>query len=108
MSSNRIAVITPISHLKGIPELLKSKGHTFYLEKGTKNQVRNLILDNNINTIVCNPNQQTYKIDKELLENTSVKIINSCSTGLNHIDLDYCAKNNIEIQCHKNDYELIN
>ena len=108
MSSNRIAVITPISHLKGIPELLKSKGHTIYLEKGTKNQVRNLILDNNINTIVCNPNQQTYKIDKELLENTSVKIINSCSTGLNHIDLDYCAENNIEIQCHKNDYELIN
>ena len=108
MSNNRIAVITPVSHLKGIPELLKSKGHVFYLEKGTKSQARNLILDNNINTIVCNPNQQTYKIDKELLTDTNVKIINSCSTGLNHIDLDYCKNNNIKIQCHKNDYELIN
>ena len=29
----RIAIITPVSHLKGINELLDSKGKTFYLEK---------------------------------------------------------------------------
>ena len=104
----QIAVITPVSHLKGIVELLSSKGQVFYLEEGTKSQVRDLLLSTSIDTIVCNPNQQAYKIDKELLENTNVTTINSCSTGLNHIDLDYCKKNSIEIQCHKNDYKLIN
>ena len=104
----KIAVITPISHLRGVVELLLTKGKVFLYEKASKDSVRELLLNHNINTIVCNPNQQTYKIDKALLKETQVKIINSCSTGLNHIDLEYCKSNNIEIQCHKNDYELIN
>ena len=104
----KIAVITPVSHLKGIINLIQSKGEVFLHEEASKNQVRDLVLTHNIDTLICNPNQQTYKIDKELLENTSIKTINSCSTGLNHIDLDYCKENNIEIQCHKNDYDLIN
>tara|TARA_R110002153_G_scaffold237106_1_gene391241 strand:- start:6060 stop:6980 length:921 start_codon:yes stop_codon:yes gene_type:complete len=104
----KIAVITPVSHLDGIVELLSTKGQVFYLEMGTKDQVKDLLSSTPIDTIVCNPNQQTYKIDKELLENTQVNTINSCSTGLNHIDLDYCEESNIEIQCHKNDYKLIN
>jgi len=37
-----------------------------------------------------------------------IPLINSCSTGLNHIDVNYCNDNNIKIQCHKDDYELIN
>ena len=108
MGNNKIAVVTPVSHLDGIVELLKSKGEVFLYEDATKDKVRDVLLNLGIDTIVCNPNQQTYKIDKELLEGTSVKLINSCSTGLNHIDLEYCEKHNIEIQCHKTDYELIN
>ena len=104
----KIAVITPILHLEGVYDLLLTKGDVFLLEKGDKNQVKKLLLEKNINIIVCNPNHQNYKIDEELLNNTQVNIINSCSTGLNHIDLEYCKKNNIKIQCHKNDYELIN
>ncbi len=103
-----IAVVTPVKHLPGIPELIKSKGNAFYLEEGTKQEVRQILFSKNINVIICNPNQQTYKIDQELLEGTQIGIINSCSTGLNHIDLDYCKENNIKIQCHKTDYELIN
>jgi D-3-phosphoglycerate dehydrogenase len=104
----KIAVITPVRHLKGVVDLLQSKGDVVFYETASKEEVRGLLLQTTVDTLVCNPNQQTYKIDKELLENTSIKTINSCSTGLNHIDLDYCKKNNIEIQCHKNDYELIN
>jgi len=104
----KIAVITPVSHLKGINKLLETKGQIFYLENNpSKLEVRDLLVKEDINVIVCNPNQQSFKIDFELLNNTKVKIINSCSTGLNHIDLDYCQENNIIIQCHKNDYELI-
>ena len=104
----KIAVITPVRHLKGIETLLATKGQVVYYETADKDEVTKALLIHMIDTIVCNPNQQTYRIDKDMLEGTNVKTINSCSTGLNHIDLDYCKNNNIEIQCHKNDYQLIN
>jgi D-3-phosphoglycerate dehydrogenase len=104
----KIAVITPVSHLEGIVELLESKGNVFLYETANKLEVKQALLKHQINTIVCNPNQQTYKIDEELLGGTKVTLINTCSTGMNHIDIDYCNDNNIEIQCHKNDLELIN
>jgi len=104
----KIAVITPVKHLDGVVELLQSKGDVVFYETSTKEEVRELLLQTAIDTLVCNPNQQTYKIDKELLKDTKVKLINSCSTGLNHIDLEYCKENNIEVQCHKNDFNLIN
>ena len=104
----RIAVITPVSHLKGVLELLLTKGKIFLYEESTKNQVRELLLTHNIDTILCNPNQQTYKIDKELLEGTKVTLINTCSTGMNHIDVDYCNNNNITIYSLTKDMELIN
>lgn len=103
----KIAIITPVHHLKGIVELLSTKGQIFYLEKGTKNQVRDLLLSASIDTIVCNPNQQTYKIDKELLNGTQVSLINTCSTGMNHIDTDYCNNAGITIYSLTKDYELI-
>ena len=104
----RIAVITPVSHLKGVLELLLTKGKIFLYEESTKNQVRELLLTHNIDTILCNPNQQTYKIDKELLEGTKVTLINTCSTGMNHIDVNYCNNNNITIYSLTKDMELIN
>ena len=104
----KIAVITPVKHLDGVYELLQTKGEVYLLENGTQHQVRELLLNNPIDTIFCNPNQQSYKIDEDLLWGTNVRIINTASTGLNHIDLDYCKSMGIEIQCHKNDFELIN
>jgi len=103
-----IAVVTPVSHLDGVVELLESKGEVYFLENGTRHQVRELLLNNPIDTIFCNPNQQSYKIDEDLLWGTNVRVINTASTGLNHIDLEYCESVGIEIQCHKNDFELIN
>lgn len=104
----RIAVVTPINHLDGVLKLLTTKGKVFLLEEGSKPEVRTLLLNKNIDTILCNPNQQTYKIDKELLEGTNVNLINTCSTGMNHIDVEYCKSNGIEIYSLTNDYELIN
>lgn len=103
-----IAVITPIQHLEGLLDLIKTKGQVFLLEEGNKFQVRELLLSKNIDTILCNPNQQTYKIDKELLEGTKVNLINTCSTGMNHIDIEYCKNNNVIIYSLTKDYDLIN
>lgn len=104
----KIAVITPVKHLNGIEDLLSTKGEIFYLEEGTKSEVRDLLLKENIDTILCNPNQQTYKIDQELLDNTAVSLINTCSTGMNHINQEYCKSNGIKIYSLTQDYELIN
>jgi len=103
----KIAVITPISHLNGVLDLLHTKGEVVLHETASKEQVRNLLINNNIDTIICNPNQQTYKIDEELLQGTSVKLINTCSTGMNHIDIEYCNTNNIDILSLTKDYDLI-
>jgi len=103
----KIAVITPVKHLKEVLGLLYTKGEVFFYEQESKSKVREGLLVNSIDTILCNPNQQTYKIDKELLEGTNVKTINTCSTGLNHIDLEFCVNNNIKIYSLTNDYELI-
>ena len=104
----KIAVITPISHLNGIVDLLSTKGKVLLYEQSTKKQVRKMLLNTEANTILCNPNQQTYKIDKELLEGTKVSLINTCSTGMNHIDQSYCKENNIEVYSLTKDMELIN
>ena len=104
----KIAVTTPVKHLQGIESLLSTKGEIFYLEESTKSEVRELLLKENIDVILCNPNQQTYKIDQELLENTTVSLINTCSTGMNHIDQEYCKLNEIKIYSLTKDYQLIN
>ena len=104
----KIAVITPVSHLNGIIKLLETKGEVFLHETASKQIVRDVLVNNNIDTILCNPNQQTYKIDRDLLQGTNVKLINTCSTGLNHIDMYYCDMHGIVVQHHKNDYKLIN
>ncbi len=104
----RIAVVTPITHLNGVLNLLSTKGEVYLLQEGTKSEVRELLLNKDIDTILCNPNQQTYKIDKDLLEGTKVTLINTCSTGMNHIDVEYCKSVGIEIYSLTKDYELIN
>jgi len=105
----KIAVVTPISHHAGLRELVESKGEAFYLENNPdKSMVKSLLIKKNIDTIICNPNQQSFKIDKELLQRTSVNLINTCSTGMNHIDVNYCKENDIEIYSLTRDMELIN
>ena len=104
----KIAVITPISHLPGIKDLLLTKGNVFLFEEANKSRIRQLLLDQNIDTIICNPNQQTYKIDEELLKDTQVNLVNTCSTGMNHIDVEYCKSSGIKIYSLTRDYELIN
>lgn len=103
----KIAVITPVSHLPSVVKLLSSKGKLYMLEEGSKQEVRELLINKKINTILCNPNKQTFKLDKEVLKNTDVKLINTCSTGMNHIDQKYCKEVGIKIYSLTNDRNLI-
>ena len=88
--------------------MLESLGRVYYCENGNAEEVHELLVKEDVSVIVCNPNKQTYIIGSNILKHTMVHTINTCSTGLNHIDLEYCKSNNIVIQSHKNDLKLIN
>lgn len=107
MSMSRIGVLTPISHLQGIQEILENKGEVFYLENGNENEIKPFLIQNNITAIFCNPNAQSYKLSENILSGTQVRLINTCSTGLNHIDVDYCKSREIQIYSLTKDFELL-
>lgn len=101
-----ILCITPIKHLHGVYENLCSFGDVLYLPSATKGDLLNIDFCK-FDVIFCNPNKQTFVLDQSILENYNGKII-TASTGLNHIDFEYCNRKNIEVLSLKTDYDLIN
>lgn len=104
----KIICITPIKHLPGLYEKLCSYTKVLYYPYINKNNlIKILVKDKTISGIFCNPNKMTYKLDNETLNNTSIKTINTASTGLNHIDLKACKRLNIKVLSLTKDYGLI-
>ena len=102
----RILCLTPIKHLDGVYEYLESFGEVDY--KPNINDFDFSFVDmDKYDVIFCNPNKQNYKLDKDILENFNGTIL-TASTGLNHIDIDYCKSKGIKVMSHKEDMELLN
>ena len=104
----RIVCITPVKHLNKVYEKLQSLGEITYVPEITKDDLKSLLRDIGARYLFTNPNKQNFMLDREVLQFSSLEVINTCSTGINHIDLNYCEQNNIEIWSLKKDYELIN
>tara|TARA_B100001059_G_C17814149_1_gene574082 strand:- start:66 stop:992 length:927 start_codon:yes stop_codon:yes gene_type:complete len=104
----KILCITPVKHLAGVYDSFKSFGVPIYKPNIDKISLKKILLELEIEYIFTNPNKQGYLLDKDVLEGSSVKVINTCSTGTNHLDKDYCLKNNIEIWSLTKDMNLIN
>jgi len=103
-----IVCITPLKHLEGLYKKLTTFGKVYYEpEINYKNLKKILNKNKKIDTIFCNPNKQNYKIDLSLLKNSGVKLINTASTGLNHIDMAACKKLNIQVISLKDDRKLL-
>ena len=104
----KILVITPIEHLKLTFELMKTFDYIYkpYLNKNELIEI--LKNDKSINALFTNPNKQGFILDEEVFINSNIKIINTASTGTNHIDKVYCENNNIKIYSLTKDYDLIN
>ena len=103
----KILCLTPIKHLNGIYEYLESFGDVDY-----KPDIRNDVDFEFINiskydVIFCNPNKQNYKLDEYILKHFNGTIL-TASTGLNHIDIDYCNEKGIKVMSHKEDMDLLN
>tara|TARA_Y100001972_G_scaffold74855_1_gene90997 strand:+ start:540 stop:1472 length:933 start_codon:yes stop_codon:yes gene_type:complete len=104
----KILCITPIKHLNGVFEELSKHGDVEYQPNFTRSDLKSYLHKNDVDWIFTNPNKQNFILDESILEGSSIKGINTASTGMNHIDLNFCEKNNIEVWSLKDDYELIN
>jgi len=105
----KIVCITPIKHLDEVYERLEQYGEVIYVPEISKLELTTLLSETpDIEYLFTNPNKQNFILDEEVLKNSNIKVINTCSTGLNHIDMDYCERNNVEVWSLKEDFELIN
>ena len=104
----KILCITPVKHLDGVFDLFKDYGEPIYKPNISKINLKNLLLSSDIEYIFTNPNKQGFVLDRDILEGSSIKVINTCSTGTNHLDKEYCLKNKIEVWSLTKDMDLIN
>jgi len=100
--------MTPIEHLDGAVDLINKCGEVTYKPNIKVSELKNVLIENEITHIFTNPNKQNFHLNHSVLTGTNVEVINTCSTGLNHIDLEYCKIMDIEVWSLKKDYELIN
>ena len=88
----KLLVITPLKHLDGVYESLESMENItdlYYEPDVTKDELKKLLIETNADYLFTNPNKQNFILDGDILKGSSVIGINTASTGLNHIDLDY-------------------
>lgn len=108
MSKNVVYIITTISDVNDVKTRLVEifdEVHNFLNQTSEKHN--SLLIETKANFLYCNPNDQKFIIDKQLLKGTNIKTIASVSTGLNHIDLDYCKKHNIDVISLTKEYNIL-
>ena len=103
-----ILCITPVKHLPGVYEELEKYGKITYLPNISKKKLRIFLRKKIHDCLFLNPNKQGFILDESILKESSIKIINTCSTGTNHIDLTFCKKNNIKVWSLKKNLKLLN
>ena len=93
----KLICITPVDQIAYFKEKLINNFETSFLINASKNDLKNYLLKEKSEIVFTNPNQQSFILDKNILDNTSIKIICTASTGLNHIDIEYCLRKNIKV-----------
>tara|TARA_B100000242_G_C43039774_1_gene485001 strand:+ start:653 stop:1636 length:984 start_codon:yes stop_codon:yes gene_type:complete len=103
-------VATPVSHLPKVMDYIVANKNFFEInENANKSQLINSFEDDpKLKYIFINPNAQGYFLNEEILSKLKLRGINTCSTGTNHIDLNYCSQEKILVTSLKNNFELIN
>lgn len=109
-SNEKCLVATPVLHLPKVKDFLLANSEYFNVnERCDEAELRKILkTEKNIKYLFVNPNAQGYFLGQNILEGSGMKGINTCSTGTNHMDLEYCKDNNIQIYSLTKDYELIN
>ncbi len=102
-----IICTTPIKHMPGVFEELKKYGNVDYQPSINKIELIKKLRNPKFDVLFVNPNKQGYMLNEDILNNSSIKIINTCSTGTNHIDLKFCKKKSIKVYSLTKDKSLI-
>lgn len=99
-TKKNILCSTPLHFIPNIKLLLSKKFNaTFSITQNKKETIR-LLKDKKI--WIC-PGCPRYKIDKHLLKHAkNLEVIVTPTTGLSHIDINYCKKNSIKIETLNN------
>ena len=100
-----ILCLTPIKHLDGIYDYLESFGEVYYNPDLNKDEF-NFLHMGDYDVIFCNPNKQKYLLNEETLGEFNGTIL-TASTGLNHIDTDYCKSKDIKVLSLTGDMRLL-
>lgn len=100
-----LSVLTPIDHIKGLYDFFQSNFNKVNYCSGINHKTLSCI--KNSDCLYVNPNSLGYKIDSNILSESNVKVVATASTGLDHIDLLYCSKNNIKVISATTDYDVI-
>ena len=101
----KILCITPVT--EPMMKNLKSKGNVDYHPRADKILVKSLLAGGDYNVVFTNPNKQNFMLDEEVLRGSTVSVICTASTGLNHIDIQYCRKNDIKVLSITKDYVIL-
>ena len=109
-SLHQCLIATPVLHLPKVNDFVSKYQNCFEIHENIAyhNLKELLARRSDIKSLLVNPNAQGFVIDHELLVDSSLQCINTCSTGLNHINLEECSKLGIKIYSLKNDLSLIN
>ncbi len=91
-----ILVITPVKHIENIVERLSELGHLFIVDDPSVADLHKL--DFKPHVLFTNPNKSKVYLGEESLQQfESLECIVTASTGLVHIDLDYCNRKGIAV-----------
>ena len=102
----KILVITPVLHINFFNDEIVKLGEVEFKENIKINLFKKIISEYDI--IFTNPNKSKIFLGSENLKSAkNLKIICTASTGTNHIDLEYCNKNNIKVLSLKKEYNII-
>ena len=105
--SYKLLVITPVRHIKGVPEILESIFEVTYMDDPSSEEVISVIGD--YEAIYTNPNKSKVFIGEDVLNAAKkIKVICTASTGTNHIDKSYAKKLGLPILSLTEERQVIN
>jgi len=107
MSKVNILILAPFDFIK-FPEKIKNNNNFNFYLKYKKEKSISTNLFNKIDGLITDPGA-SYKVDKKFISKfKKLQVIVTPSTGINHIDTDYCKTKNITVFCLLNDRKSLN
>jgi D-3-phosphoglycerate dehydrogenase len=103
----KVVCITTLDHLPKVYDRLSYLCDVKYVPNISKENLRILLLEEEFDSIFTNPNKQGFTLDYSLLKETSIRLINTASTGTNHINFEDCLRLGIQVLSLTKDYDLI-